>query len=109
MLISCLQVIREFRTATEAQRRNFRRRLIVNDRRKLTVFIFTEPHEDFEDSTGQIVERPWLHLKTLPDQEKIGLGITKCRAISAVAEDLKNWLASHGAFIPEFGEQKFLD
>ena len=56
--------------------------------------MFVEKHSDFERSDGEVVERSWLRLQALaPDDEHIGLSAMKCRAISELEEELRDWLA----------------
>ena len=106
MLLACVEVLREFWQSTEEQRLAFKPRLIEDQRTRLQVSIFVEMHPDFEYSTGQTVDRPWLRLKVLSfDKEHIGLGMIKCRAVCAVKEDLQRWLKKEGAFIPEVNRQ----
>jgi hypothetical protein len=55
-----------------------------------------ELHPDFERSDGETIDRSWLHLKALPlDNEHIGLGVMKCRAVCEVEEDSKQWFWEH--------------
>jgi hypothetical protein len=105
MLLACIDVLREFWRSTEDERKRFKPRLVEEQRKRISVIVFVEMHEDFEDSSGQKVERPWLRLKTLPDEQHLGLGMMKCRAICEVREDLCNWLRSVGAFIPQITRQ----
>ena len=97
MLLACITCLREFWMSTEDERLCFKLRLVVNKKQELRVEILVKMHPDLEISTGRIVDRPWLHLQALPpDDEAIGLGMMKCRAICAVAEDLKQWLYRQG-------------
>ena len=71
----------------------FRPRVAENRATRLSVEIFVEMQPDFEYSTGQTIDRPWLCLQALPpDHLRIGLGEMKCRAICAVEKDLEVWL-----------------
>jgi len=98
LLLSCITVLGEFWKSTEKERKDFRPRLIEDERGRLTVFAFAEMHPDFERSDRQTIDHPWLRLRVLPsDREKIGLGVMKCRAVCAVAGDLRRWLISEGA------------
>jgi hypothetical protein len=64
--------------------------VVENQTRRLRVRVFVEKHPDFERSDGALVERSWLRLQALPpDDEHIGLGAMKCRAISELEEELK--------------------
>jgi hypothetical protein len=75
----------------------FETQVIENQRRGLRVKAYVEMHPDFELSYGRLIDRPWLRLKALPpDNEHIGLGPMKCRAICEVAKDLKHWLRMQG-------------
>jgi hypothetical protein len=98
MILACIDVLREFWRSTERQRAAFKPRTVEDKRHGLRVQIRVEMHPEFQLSTGTTVERPWLRLSALPpDDEHIGLGMTKCRAICSVREDLQNWLRSHRA------------
>ena len=100
ILIACVAVLREFWQSSCDERLAFKPQLIENQRRGLRIQIYVEMHPDFEYSTRVTIDRPWLHLQALaPDNNHIGLGMMKCRAICAVEEDLKHWLRRHG--VPE--------
>jgi hypothetical protein len=94
MLIACDSIIREFGWGSESERLAFEPMRIVDERRGLRVQISVEMHRDFESSSGEIVERPWLRLQGLPPDsaEHIGLGMAKCRAVAALEDDLKKWV-----------------
>jgi hypothetical protein len=97
MLIACMDVLRDFMRSTDDERIGFKPRLILNERSGLQVLIFVKMHPDFEYSTGARIERPWLRLWALPpDNDRIGLGMMKCRAICGVEQDLRNWLRRQG-------------
>lgn len=97
MLIACSTILREFGWATDDERLAFKSQLIENQRRGLRIQVYIVMHPEFEHSSGETIERPWLRLEALPpDKDHIGLGMIKCRAISAVEADLKRWLARHG-------------
>jgi len=100
ILVTCLPVLREFWQAEDAERLAFATRIIENERHSLKIQVYVEMHPDFEHSTGQRIDRPWLHLRALPpDTGDIGLGAIKCRAVCAVEHDLRAWLRKLG--IPE--------
>lgn len=100
MVIACMALLREFWRSTDDERRAFAPQLIENQRRGLRIQIYVEMHPDFEYSTGATIERPWLCLRALPpDNDHVGLGMMKCRAICAVEKDLKHWLRRRG--VPE--------
>ncbi|MFI5092037.1 MAG: hypothetical protein ACHQIK_01220 [Candidatus Acidiferrales bacterium] len=68
-----------------------------NQRQGLRIQVYVEMHPDFELSEGRPIDRPWLRLQALPpDNDHIGLGTMKCRAICEVEEDLKHWLGRQG-------------
>jgi hypothetical protein len=97
MLIACSAILREFGWATDEERLSFKSRLIENQRRELRIQVYVEMHAEFEHSSGATIERPWLRLEALPpDKDHIGLGMIKCRAVSAVETDLKRWIEAHG-------------
>ena len=93
MLLACLPVLQEFRLSDDAEKIQFKNRVIEDRASGLIVRIFVEMYPEFIRSTGQTVDRPWLRLQALPpDNHHIGLGAIKCRAIWAVQEDLRSWL-----------------
>jgi hypothetical protein len=95
MLIACVSIIRKFGWASsDSERLAFEPMRVVDERRSLRVIISVEMHPDFEPSSGELVERPWLRLQGLPPDstEHIGLGMVKCRAVAALEDDLKKWV-----------------
>ena len=70
MLLACVEVLREFWQSTEEQRLAFKPRLIEDQRMRLQVSIFVEMHPDFEYSTGQTVDRPWLRLNVVHSPQR---------------------------------------
>jgi hypothetical protein len=97
MLVASMPVLRDFWRSSDAQRLEFRPRVIENQRQNLRVRVFVEMHPDFELSDGRPIDRPWLRLQALPpDTEHMGLGATKCRAICEVEQELRRWLRAEG-------------
>jgi hypothetical protein len=97
MLLACTHVLREFWRSSDEEKLTFGSQVVEDQRRRISVRIQIEMHPDFNYSTGQTVERPWLRLQSLPpDTEHIGLGSIKCRAICEVKIDLEQWLRKHG-------------
>jgi len=98
MLIACLDTLREFWHATEQERLTFGSRVIEDPAHRLRVRIYVEMHPDFQYSSGETIERPWLRLQALPpDNDHIGLGMIKCRAICEVKDELRQWLQAQRA------------
>jgi hypothetical protein len=98
MLVSCMHALREFWQSSDDNRLTFKPRIIEDQKMGLRVKIYVEMYADFELSTGTTVDRPWLRLKALPpDNDHLGLGVIKCRAVCALKEELKQWLGRHGA------------
>jgi hypothetical protein len=96
MLLACVHVLREFWHSSEEEKLAFRPQVIEDQRRRLRVQIYVEMHPDFEHSSGQTIERPWLRLQALPpDNDHIGLGTIKCRAICEVKDGLTQWLRNN--------------
>jgi hypothetical protein len=82
MLLACIEVLRDFWKSNGDESDAFVPRVVENQRRRMRVQIFVEKHPDFERSDGQTIERSWLRLQALPpDDQHIGLGVMKCRAI----------------------------
>ena len=99
MLVACIGVLREFWQSTEAQRYTFKPQQITDQTRSLIIHVRVEVHSDFEHSTGRTINCPWLRLRALPpDNDHIGLGVMKSRAICEVKEDLERWLQTQ---VPE--------
>jgi hypothetical protein len=109
MLLACVDILRSFWHSTAEERLRFRPCLVEDQRRTIRVLILMEMHPDFEHSTGETIDRPWLRLTTLPDKEHIGLGVIKCRAICEVKEELRRWLQAQSAFVPEATRQIALE
>jgi hypothetical protein len=98
MLIVCIDILRAFWRSSGDQANSFVPRVVENKERSLRIRVYVEKHLDFERSDGATVDRPWLHLQALPpDNEHIGLGTLKCRAICEVEEDLRAWFRRKGA------------
>jgi hypothetical protein len=96
MLLACLPALKEFGWCTDAERLRFQPRIFEDGELGITVKVFVEMQPDFEWSTGEYVDRPWLRLQAMPpDQTHLGLGVMKCRALWSVQEDLGDWLHSH--------------
>lgn len=93
MLITCLGILQQFWLSTDDERRGFPPQIVENKKFGLSVQVYVEMHRDFELSTGLTIDRPWLRLQALPpDNDHIGLGAMKCRAICAVEKELNQWL-----------------
>ena len=92
MLLKCLPAIKEFGWSTDEERLRFQPRIFGDPESGLRVRVFVEMHPDFETSTQQYVDRPWLRLQAMPpDQTHIGLGAMKCRAVWSVQDELLRW------------------
>ena len=97
MILACVGVLHQFWQSTDEQRLAFEPQVIEDQRHRLRVRIHVEMHPDFELSSGQIVDRPWLRLRALPpDNEHIGVGAIKCRALCELRDDLAQWLRRQG-------------
>jgi hypothetical protein len=97
MLLACLPALKEFGWSGNCERLQFDSRLFVIPRRRTRILIFVEMHEDFEYSTGELIQRPWLMFQELPSGEvHLGLGIMKSRAVWSVQDELGDWLARYG-------------
>jgi len=90
-------VLREFWRASDEKKLQFKTQVIPNALGDLRIKVYVEMHPDFELSSGRPIVRPWLRLQALPpDDDHIGLGTMKCRAICEIEEDLKQWLRRQG-------------
>jgi len=93
MLVACIDVLRDFWRSNGDEDDIFVPRVIENQGRRLRIRTHVEKHPDFERSDGQTVEKSWLQLQALPpDDDHIGLGVLKCRAVCELEEELKRWL-----------------
>jgi hypothetical protein len=98
MFLACIPVLREFWHSTDEKRRLFKSCLINNQELGLQVKVEMRP--DFVNSSGQLVDRPFLFLETVtPDDTHIGIGGSKCQAICEVEQDLRKWLLKISATI----------
>ncbi len=96
MLVTCTDILRNFWLSTYEERLAFASQIVENQKSRLRIKVSVEMRPDFELSTGQTINRPWLRLQALPpDTDHIGLGALKCRAICAVQEQLQWWLLKH--------------
>lgn len=96
MLIACIDLLRDFCKSDGDREGVFVPQVRENRGRGLRIRVYVEKRPDFERSDGVTVREPWLRLEALPpDDEHIGLGVMKCRAICEVEEDLRRWLRKH--------------
>src|SRR6185437_10556685 len=99
MLLAALPVLKEFAWCSDQERLKFPPQIIGEQEIGLRVQVFVEMRPDFERSTGELVERPYLQLVALPpasERTHIGVGFRKCRAICAVQDELRAWVRRHG-------------
>jgi len=96
MLLACLPALKEFGWSGIQEKMNFKPRVFVIPRRGTRIFVFVEMHEDFEWSTGELIQQPWLMFQELPSREvHLGLGVMKSRAVWSVQDELGDWLGRH--------------
>jgi hypothetical protein len=96
IVLVCIEVLKECWQSGDEVRLAFEPRIVQGPNYGLRVQTFVEMHPDFEVSTGNVVDRPWLRLQAQPpDKEHIGLGALKCRALYSVKEDLLHRLRRH--------------
>jgi hypothetical protein len=101
MLVACIDVLRDFWRSNGDEDDIFVPRVIENQGRRLRIRTHVEEHPDFERSDGQTVEKSWLRLQALPrDDDHIGLGVMKCRAVCELEEELKRWLRRGATHYP---------
>lgn len=98
MLLACVHILREFWQSSDEKRGKFSPEVVEDQRQNLRIRLYAvQPRQDFERSDGLTVEHDWLQLQALPpDNLHIGLGVTKCRAICELEEELKSWLKRKG-------------
>jgi hypothetical protein len=88
-----MDILRDFWTSTDDKRRAFAPQVVENQKIGLRVRVYVKMYPYFDLSTGQTIDRPYLRLEALPpDNEHIGLGAIKCRAVCAIEEHLTLWL-----------------
>jgi hypothetical protein len=54
------------------------------------VTVWVEMHPEFVRSSGETIERPWLHMRS--SVASIGVGYEKAKAICALADQLRQWV-----------------
>jgi hypothetical protein len=93
IMLACIPLLRQFWLSNGDANNVMAPRIIENRKRGLRIRVYVEEHPNFERSDGELVERSWLRLQALPpDQEHIGLGLLKCRAICELEEQLTRWV-----------------
>jgi hypothetical protein len=93
MLVACIDILRDFWRSNGYEGRMFTPGVIENPGRRLRVRVYVTLHPDFDRSSGERIDRPWLNLQALPpDQDHLGLGVLRCRAVCELEENLKQWL-----------------
>lgn len=92
MILASMKLLRRFwQAADDDERIALDGQFVQNE--ELRIRVCVKMHEDFEDSKGVTVERPWLFLEASPPyKEDVGLGMAKCRAVSATERELAEWL-----------------
>ena len=97
MLVACVPVLPEFWRASDEKKLQFKTQVIPSALGDLRIKVYVEMHPDFELSSGRPIDRPWLRLQALPpDDDHIGLGRMKCRAICEIEEELRQLLRRQG-------------
>ena len=69
MLIACMNILRKFWLSTDDERRAFPPQLVEYQTRGLRIQIPVEMDPDFERSTGQTIDRPYLRLQADDDHK----------------------------------------
>lgn len=96
MLLACLDVLHEFHTANDSQRRQFEQQTIRDEETNITITVHVEMRPDFKRSTGETIDRPYLFLQAGDSKNtRLGLGALKCRAVWSVRRQLRDWADSH--------------
>lgn len=99
MLLASLPAVREFGWCTEEKRLAFESRIIQDQEFSLVMRVYVEMFPDFEYSTGETIERPWLCLQAMPPETaRLGLGMMKCRAVWEAREPLRDWVRRQRGF-----------
>ena len=97
MLVACVPLLKQFWQASDEMRWEFQTQWVEIQKESLRIKLYVEMHPDFERSDGKPINRPFLQLQAFPpDNDHIGLGAVKCRAICEVKEELKRWLQKQG-------------
>lgn len=102
LIVACVPLLRDFGWATDEERLRFEPVTVLDETRRKEVHVSVEMQPDFEYSTGETVNRPWLRLAAANfEKVRIGLGVTKCRALWTVRDELKAWVdRQHRSMLP---------
>jgi len=101
IIVACIKPFREFGWSSDEARLLFEPRVVGDETHQLEVHVSVEMQTKFRRSTGEIIDRPWLRLRAFGrDKPRIGLGVAKCRALFAVANDLRAWLDGQNRDVP---------
>lgn len=96
MLLACLPALKQFGWSSLEEKSNFEPQIFTLPQNGTKIKVFVEMHEDFEYSTGELIQQPWLFFQELPSgQIHLGLGVIKCRAVCSVQNALVDWLRRH--------------
>lgn len=93
MFVACLAAIHEFCYGSDDERYGFKPRVIQEGTYPAAIRVSVEMHPNFNRSTGEFVDEPYLKLEALNGSRvEKGIGVMKCRAIWALREELGEWI-----------------
>ena len=96
LLLAALPVISEFAANTQEDgTTTVISQEVVDEAAGLSFHVWVQMHADFVHSTGARIQRPWLHVEALSadSDRSIGLGVQKAKAVCALEQEMKDWLA----------------
>jgi hypothetical protein len=99
LLLTVLEPVREFALTTREDRtHSFGSRVVRDQQGARDIKVWVEMHPEFERSSGRTVEQPWLRIEALPigTGAYIGVGVQKAKAVSALADQLGDWVRRRG-------------
>lgn len=93
LLLASLPALKKFGWGSDEERFNFQTQTFNDRELGISAKVLVEMKPEFERSTGELIEQPWLSLVALPSAEThLGLGIMKCRAVWSVQDELRDWM-----------------
>ena len=90
LLLTALPMIRHFAEVGDEIVDVIPGELAVPDTSGGAVKVWVEMHPEFVRSSGETIDRPWLHMRS--SAVSIGVGYEKAKAICALADQLRQWV-----------------
>ena len=84
MLLDCIEALKQFAFANDAERQNFKVPDHLQSRVKLK--------SNFTVTTGSLINEPYLQFEEGDDYLKLGVGAQKCQAIWELRGEIEDWV-----------------